>query len=135
MLLVLDAQAAEPTGTLTLTCKGTEEIRGAADTTSIRVIIDFQNRTVTLGDDLLNIYSLNEATISFRARITSGPFVRSVDGTIDRMTGEARCGFDHDRPEDAGNNFIGFVGPEMQANDVLAAQAPKARLLTTCAVS
>jgi hypothetical protein len=42
MLLVLDAQAAEPKGTLTLTCKGTEEIRSYADTASIRVIIDFR---------------------------------------------------------------------------------------------
>jgi len=96
MLLALaalsTAQAAEPE-TLTLACKGTEEILGAAvrtDTTSIRVIVDFQNRTVTLGDDLLNIYSLNEATISFRAIITSGAgtFVRSMDSTIDRMSGE-----------------------------------------------
>jgi hypothetical protein len=54
MLLALaalsTAQAAEPTGTLTLVCKGTETHKGAgisSDQINIGVMVDFQKKIVT----------------------------------------------------------------------------------------
>jgi hypothetical protein len=87
------AQAADTT--LTLACQGTHRSDAAwsdAGTTvsqiNIGVIIDFQNKTVTLGNDLLNIRSANEATIWFGLEGGAGDALLSImDGTIDRVTG------------------------------------------------
>jgi hypothetical protein len=67
--LSMPAQAAEPTGTLTLACKGTETSRGGAGTASdqinIGVIVDFQKKAVLglSGDsESVPITSISETT-------------------------------------------------------------------------
>jgi hypothetical protein len=80
----------------------------------------------------------------FRAAEVGGPFVRGTDGTIDRVTGaffaasittdparQPIAGFGH-RVEDAGNDFIGFVGPEMQANTTNVLRGACAPRLCAC---
>jgi hypothetical protein len=92
MLLALaalsTAQAAEPTGTLTLACKGTETHKGSAgissDQINIGVMVDFQKKIVTgLSDSVLTIDGLTETTISF----SGGEANWNMGGTLDRVTG------------------------------------------------
>jgi hypothetical protein len=92
MLLALaalsTAQAAEPTGTLTLACKGTETHKGSAgissDQINIGVMVDFQKKIVTgLSDSVLTIDGLTETTISF----SGGEANWNMSGTLDRVTG------------------------------------------------
>lgn len=96
MLLALaalsTAQAAEPTGTLTLACKGTETHEGSAGTSSdqinIGVTVDFQKKIVTgLSDSVLTIDGLTETTISFSGQEVEANFVWNMSGTLDRVTG------------------------------------------------
>jgi hypothetical protein len=89
------AQAAEPTGTLTLACKGTETHKGSAgissDQINIGVMVDFQKKIVTgLGDSVLTIDGLTETTISFsggEANIGRPEGAWNMSGTLDRVTG------------------------------------------------
>ena len=83
------AQAAEPTGTLTLACQGKETDRGGVGTSSdeinIGVIVDFQKKTVLLSGDseTVPITSISETTISFAANEIGWV----MNGTLDRVTG------------------------------------------------
>jgi len=88
VLSISSVHAAEPTGTLTLACKGTEVSKEDAGTSSdqinIGVILDFQKKTVTgLSDSLLRIIGLTETTVSFNGA-EAGWF---MNGTLDRVTG------------------------------------------------
>jgi len=95
MLLALaalsTAQAAEPTGTLTLACRGTETDKGDAGSSSsqqinIGIIVDFQKKAVLglSGDsEPVPITSISETTISFAAIETGWV----MNGTLDRVTG------------------------------------------------
>jgi hypothetical protein len=87
-LWIVPAQAAEPTGTLTLACKGTETRRhedgSAVDQINIGIVLDFQKKTVVgLSDSLLRITSLTETTVSFDGAEPSW----NMNGTLDRVTG------------------------------------------------
>jgi hypothetical protein len=81
------AHAAEPTGKLTLACKGTETDRGGAGMSSgqidIGVIVDFQNNTIILPDTSLTITSVSETSVSFMGGGTDW----NMNGTLDRVTG------------------------------------------------
>ena len=97
MLLVLaglsTAQAAEPTGTLTLACKGTSIVEYVAthnkvpSQVTIGIIVDFQKKAVvgfTPGDDIpVMIKDVDETAISFGGQA----FNVIISGTIDRVTG------------------------------------------------
>jgi hypothetical protein len=97
MLLALaalsSAQAAEPTGTLTLACKGTETDKGDAGSSSeqinIGVIVDFQKKAVlglSGGEPVpVPITSISETTISFDIAMSEVGWV--MNGTLDRVTG------------------------------------------------
>jgi ethanolamine utilization microcompartment shell protein EutS len=97
MLLALaalsSAQAAEPTGTLTLACKGTETDKGDAGSSSeqinIGVIVDFQKKAVlglSGGEPVpVPITSISETTISFDISVRAVGWV--MTGTLDRVTG------------------------------------------------
>jgi hypothetical protein len=81
------AQAAEPTGTLTLACQGTETDKGGAGTTSaqinIGVIVDFQKKAVLglSGDsEPVPITSISETTISFATQETGWVMNGTLDG-------------------------------------------------------
>jgi hypothetical protein len=82
-------QAAEPTGTLTLACKGTQISKGGAGTPeseqiNIGIIVDFQKKTVAgLSDTLLKISGVTETAVSFDGAETGW----SINGTLDRVTG------------------------------------------------
>jgi hypothetical protein len=80
--------ADEPTGMLTLACKGTENFKGDAGTSSdqinVGVILDFQKKTVTgLSDSLLRIIGLTETIVSFNGAEPGWV----MNGTLDRVTG------------------------------------------------
>jgi hypothetical protein len=87
------AQATEPSGTLTLACKGTETSRGGAGTSSdeisIGVIVDFQKKAVlglSSGEPVpVPITSISETTISFDIAVSAAGWV--MTGTLDRVTG------------------------------------------------
>jgi ethanolamine utilization microcompartment shell protein EutS len=90
--LSMTAQAAEPTGRLTLTCKGTETEKGGARTTSeqinIGVIVDFQKKAVlglSSSGEPVPITSISETTISFEIAVSAAGWV--MTGTLDRVTG------------------------------------------------
>ena len=91
-LSILAAQAAEPTGRLTLACKGTETEKGGARTTSeqinIGVIVDFQKKAVlglSSSGEPVPITSISETTISFEIAVSAAGWV--MTGTLDRVTG------------------------------------------------
>jgi hypothetical protein len=93
-LSISTAQAAEPTGTLTLACKGTETDRGGAgmssDEINIGVIVDFQKKVVfglSGGEPAVPvpITNISETTISFD--IAASAMGWFMAGTLDRMTG------------------------------------------------
>ena len=67
MLLALalsTAQAAEPTGTLTLACQGTV-LSGAGTSWEINIGVIVNEKGLILDDDLLKIYVINETKIEF----------------------------------------------------------------------
>jgi hypothetical protein len=99
MLLALAAlsiaQAAEPTGTLTLACQGVVSSSLAPDSKpepiSIGIVVDFAAGTAEFGHEFnfpVRIVDTNKTTISFFGQLLNGPVVFSrTDGTIDRVTG------------------------------------------------
>jgi hypothetical protein len=89
MLVALStAEAAGPTGTLTLTCTGTETDQGreasSSEQINKRIIMDFQKKSVTgLSDSPLAISNVEETTISFSGAGTGWV----MNGGMDRVTG------------------------------------------------
>jgi hypothetical protein len=97
MLLALaalsTAQAAEPTGTLTLACKGTNIVeyeathKKVSSQVTMGIIVDFQKKTVvgfTPGSDIpVMIKDVDETSISFEGHALNV----IISGTIDRVTG------------------------------------------------
>jgi hypothetical protein len=101
MLLALaalsTAQAAEPTGTLTLACEGTTKVGEKLEPISMGIIVDFAARTVHgFGypglsgrfDFPVKITGMNEVTVAFHGSNQTGV---SITGSIDRVTGEAEA--------------------------------------------
>jgi hypothetical protein len=85
-LALSTAQAAEPTGTLTLACEGIETIT-REKAVSTNMIIDFATQTI-MGLDApsnssIKIINMDEVTIHFGG---SSPEWK-IDGDIDRVTG------------------------------------------------
>ena len=80
------AQAAEPTGTLTLACQGMETITHEK-AVSTNMIIDFATQTITGLDapsnSSIKIINMDEVTIHFGG----GSPEWKIDGDIDRVTG------------------------------------------------
>jgi hypothetical protein len=95
---LLVAQAAEPTGTLTLGCEGTTTNTLGPDAKpepiSISVVVNFTTRTVKgFGSGLLDypveITAMNEVIIAFSgANKPSNVGQHSISGAIDLVTGE-----------------------------------------------
>ena len=98
MLLALGlsvAQAAEPTGTLTLLCQGERMSRSSSDTApaqeqvSIGIIINFTDRTVKgFGGDWsfpIPIHEVNETFVTFEDH-QAGLFEASIIGIIEFVT-------------------------------------------------
>jgi hypothetical protein len=90
------AQAAEPTGTLTLACEGTttqDTEPDAKQPISMSLYIDFNARTVGgFGSDAtfpIGITDITETIITFNGGSKAGGKVYSfqIGGTIDRVTG------------------------------------------------
>jgi|SRR6516165_9863339 len=98
--LLMSAQAAEPTGTLTLACTGTEAYQGGAGTSSeqqinISITVDFQKKSVTgLSDSRVAISNVDETTITLSGRDTGWV----MNGGIDRVTGSLYAVFDQVDP-------------------------------------
>jgi hypothetical protein len=102
MLLMLAslsiAQAAEPTGRLTLACSGTTSgIKQDDEPISMGIIVDFADRTVHgfgypcfpgCFDFPVKITAMNEVTVAFHGSSQTG--VMSITGSIDRVTGDVR---------------------------------------------
>ena len=92
LIALSSAQAAEPTGTLTLTCYGTARTSDAKpEPVSMDITVDFAAQMVKgFGQRVATINSANEAGVSFsgafRGRRASSGW--SVDGFIDREQGE-----------------------------------------------
>jgi hypothetical protein len=85
-LSMATAQAAEPTGTLTLACKGRSESGTGAGSNTISkgVILDFQTKIVSgLSHGVANITGVTETAISFSG--TEEGLV--IKGVLDRVTG------------------------------------------------
>ena len=101
-VIITLAQAAEPTGTLTLACKGTTQWSDDAkpEPTSTGVIIDFTARTLEgFGRDVsfpIRITDVTETTIGFMGNNWNQPnrmVSFSISGTIDRVTGAVEATF------------------------------------------
>ena len=110
MLLALaalsTAQAAEPTGTLTLACQGTAtdktDLREAAkpEPVSMGLIIDFTTKTIAGFDRVLPSFSagrvkitvVDSASIVFSGNAGSGA---AIFGTVDRITGDVEAATEH----------------------------------------
>jgi hypothetical protein len=100
MLLTLAlsaAQAAEPTGTLTLACEGERMSRSSSDTTPaqeqvfMNIIVNFTDRTVRFGGDWsppIPIHEVTETALMFADNRQTGLFEVSVLGTIEFVTGD-----------------------------------------------
>jgi hypothetical protein len=96
------AQAAEPTGTLTLACQGTVTIKAAPpfeyepDPVAMGLVVNFTTRTVQgasrwgpyLFDDQLQINEWNERTVVFSG--FSKFLDKDINGSMDRVTGDVR---------------------------------------------
>ena len=99
-LLIVTAQAAEPTETLALACRGERIWWGAPNTdpvkeqVSIGIIVNFTARTVNgLGTDwrdAIPIHTITETAIF--AERQDDPVEASIIGTIDRITGDVDAG-------------------------------------------
>jgi hypothetical protein len=91
-------QAAEPTGTLTLACRGERIYWGAPNTDPVKeqvsmgIIVNFTAWTVNgLGGDwrdAIPIHTISETAITFFAERQNDPVEASIIGTIDRITGD-----------------------------------------------
>ena len=110
MLLALaalsTAQAAEPTGTLTLACQGTAtdktDLREAAkpEPVSMGLIIDFTTKTVAGFDRVLPSFSagrvkitvVDSTRIGFSGTAGNGA---AIFGTVDRITGDVEAATEH----------------------------------------
>ena len=95
LALISTAQAAEPTGTLTLACTGMETHQGGAGNSSeqinISIIVDFQKKSVTgLSDSQVAISNVDETAITLSAAETGWV----MNGGIDRVTGSLYAVFD-----------------------------------------
>jgi hypothetical protein len=85
------AQAAEPTGTLTLACEGTAVSGNGTnpEQLSMGIVVDFATRTVEFGHDFqfpVEITNITQTTIKFFGSTGYSP-LSNLDGVIDRMTG------------------------------------------------
>jgi hypothetical protein len=99
--LMSTAQAAEPTGTLTLACQGTTQEmppRSKPDPISMGIIVDFAARTVEgFGSDAtfrIEIGDITETVINFSGSNLSDltrSYTYRITGTIDRVTGAAEA--------------------------------------------
>ena len=99
---IVTAQAAEPTETLTLSCRGEKIWWGAPNTdpvkeqVSIGIIVNFTARTVNgLGTDwrdAIPIHTISETAITFFAERQNDPVEASIIGTIDRISGDLDAG-------------------------------------------
>jgi hypothetical protein len=99
-LWISSAHAAEPTGTLTLACKGTVTIKSSSgseydpDPISMGLIVNFTNRTVKgtarwgpyLFDNEIPITDANEDTVVFSG--FSKFLGMTIVGSMDRVTGD-----------------------------------------------
>jgi hypothetical protein len=100
------AQAAEPTGTLTLACKG-EKLSGSSsggasgkgitgqEQISLGIVVNFTAHTISFGSewpDAIPIQNLTETAITFKDQYKAGA---SIFGNIDRVTGDAEAKIDH----------------------------------------
>jgi hypothetical protein len=101
-LLIATAWAAEPTGTLTLACRGEKIWWGAPNTDPVKeqvsmgIIVNFAAWTVNgLGGDwrgAIPIHTITETAITFFAERQDVPVEASIIGTIDRITGDVDAG-------------------------------------------
>jgi hypothetical protein len=92
------AQAAEPTGTLTLACEGTMMSRSSSDTAPaqeqvfMNIIVNFMDRTVkAFGGDWsppIPIHEVTETALMFADNRQTGLFEASVIGIIEFDTGD-----------------------------------------------
>jgi hypothetical protein len=109
-LLIATAQAAEPTETLALACRGEKIWWGAPNTDPVKeqvsmgIIVNFTAWTVNgLGGDwrgAIPIHTITETAITFFAERQDDPVEASIIGTIDRITGDVAAGSRRpDRPE------------------------------------
>ena len=101
-LLIVTAQAAEPTETLMLACRGERIWWGAPNTDPVKeqvsmgIIVNFTAWTVNgLGRDwrdAIPIHTITETAITFFAERQDDPVEASIIGTIDRITGDVDAG-------------------------------------------
>jgi hypothetical protein len=101
-LLIATAQAAEPTETLTLACRGERISWGAPNTDPVKeqvsmgIIVNFTARTVNgLGSDwrdAIPIHTITETAITFFVERQNDPVEASIIGAIDRITGDVDAG-------------------------------------------
>jgi len=139
MLLVLaalsTAQAAEPTGTLTLTCQGTARdpanINDKPEPVSTSIIINFATQTIVGLDapsnSSIKIIDIDEVSIQFGGGSSNPDW--SIAGSINRVTGdvEATLHIIHSQNAQVGADK---PFPEMQANatDVLIGRSQRNRV-------
>ena len=101
-LLIGTAQAAEPTETLMLACRGERIWWGAPNSypvkeqVSMGIIVNFTAWTVngvgTDWRDAIPIHTITETAITFFAEHQYDPVEASIIGTIDRITGGVDAG-------------------------------------------
>ena len=99
LALISTAQAAEPTGTLTLACTGTQTYQGGVGIGSQQInrsiIVDFQKKSVMgLSDSRVAISNVDETTITLSGADTGWV----MNGGIDRVTGSLYAVFDQVDP-------------------------------------
>jgi hypothetical protein len=113
------AQAAEPTGTLTLACEGTTTNMNIKtgfidkpEPVSMGIIVDFAALKVEFSDAHfpIPIEDITETTVAFYGNNLPdplGPSLFIIDGTIDRVTGgvEAKLVQHGDRHDRSGNGL------------------------------
>jgi hypothetical protein len=103
MLLNAGAQAAEPTGKLTLACQGTAistTPNSKPEPISMGIIVDFAARTVEFGHEIksfpVGITDITETAISFFGSDWSDRttvLMPNINGAIDRVTGAVEADF------------------------------------------
>ena len=94
------AQAAEPTGTLTLACQGTyttvtvdadlTQTGGKATPVSMGIIVDFTARTVHGFGEPVPIIDVSEEEVSVFIADDAGAYKKTVTGRIYRVTGDVK---------------------------------------------
>jgi hypothetical protein len=91
------AQAAEPTGTLTLACEGTTRMNSSDEPSSMGLVVSFTNRTVTgfrLRDFMIDyipvaITDISGQAVVFKGSKEYGDISHTISGIIDRVNGDA----------------------------------------------